>query len=73
MKPYLSSFLIWASSYVKANFEAITDFVNRTFTISASGVNSWVGGYVCQPRHMRDPDSQTDPNGGECEALHERP
>ena len=40
MKHYLSSFLTWASSYVKANFDAITDFVNRTFTISASGVNS---------------------------------
>ena len=31
---------------MKADFEAITDFVNRTFTISASGVNSWVDGVL---------------------------
>lgn len=36
-----SSFRICASSYVKADLEAITDFVNLTFTICASGVSSY--------------------------------
>ena len=35
-----SSFRIWASSYVNAALEAMTDLVKRTLTSSASGVNS---------------------------------
>ena len=36
-----SSFRICASSYVKADFEAITDLVNLTLMMFASGDNSY--------------------------------
>jgi hypothetical protein len=38
---YGSSFRSWASPYSNAALDAITDFVKRTFTISASWVSSY--------------------------------
>lgn len=69
--PYMSSFRFCASSYVKAILDAMTDLVNRTFTMSADGVSSYIN--MVREFRLDQKRGSTNPDAGERQAFHVRP